>query len=302
MHFYCDFIVSMDENKLEKITFSEISEDFSLYRVKNFIIGDNIYTKDICLDYPFSFEGVVFMQCLEGSEKIKISFREYEIEKDTIVIILPNQIVEKISSSAHYFVKITIFSPDFLTDMPFPKDFDLLGKITRNPVLKISEKDAQNLLRYYSFITETFNNRRHRLFEKVIKGLLFSLLMEIMNLYSENNDIQINDTNLSRSEEIAAHFISLLKDNYKERKTVTYYANEMFVTPKYLSSTLKKVTGRSISSWIDIAVIIGAKRMLKSTNLSVLQISEELNFPNPSYFGRFFKKKTGVTPKYYREN
>ena len=286
-------------NKLEKITFSKISETDSSCMVKNFIIGDsNTKTIDTSFGCPFAFEGVVFMICLKG----EISFKEYCIEKDAITIILPNQIVEKIDCSDDYSVNVLAFSPDFLTDLPLPKDLDLYRKIVGKPVLKVSAADVQNLLGYYSFIVETFNNSKHQLLKKVIRGLLFSLLIEIMNLYSKNNNVKINDNHSSRSEKIVEHFISLLRDNYKEGRTASYYADKMCITPKYLSSTLKKVTGRSISLWIDNAIILGAKLMLKSSNLTILQISEKLNFPNPSYFGRFFKKKTGVTPRHYREN
>ena len=290
-------------NKLEKITFSKISETDSSCMVKNFIIGDsNTKTIDTSFGCLFAFEGVVFMICLRGTGKMKISFKEYCIEKDTITIILPNQIVEKIDCSDDYSVNVLAFSPDFLANLPFPKDLDLYRKITGMPVLKVSAADVQNLLRYYSFIVETFNNSKHQLLKKIIRGLLFSLLIEIMNLYSKNNNVKINDNHSSRSEEIVEHFISLLRDNYKEGRTASYYADKMCITPKYLSSTLKKVTGRSISLWIDNAIILGAKLMLKSSNLTILQISEKLNFPNPSYFGRFFKKKTGVTPRHYRES
>jgi len=93
-----------------------------------------------------------------------------------------------------------------------------------------------------------------------------------------------------------------LKDNYKTERSPRFYADKLFITTKYLSSILKKVTGRSINSWLEEAIILGAKLLLKSTDLTVLQVSEELSFPNPSYFGRYFKKATGMTPKDYRDS
>jgi AraC-like DNA-binding protein len=291
----------MAGKKLEQLTFSDIPDTISPYMIKNFIISnrDKGFEK-LSFESPFSFDGIVFIICLKGSGKVKISFKEHIIEKDSIITILPKQMVERIEHSEDFLVELLAFSPDFLSDLPIPKDFDIPRKVAENPVLKISPEDVQNLLRYHTFIIETFNNGKHKLLDKIIKGLLYSLLLEIATLYSGHNPPE-KEKPSSRSEEIVEQFIMLLRENYKEGRTASYYADKMFITPKYLSSTLKKVTGRSINSWIENAITIGAKILLKSTNLTVLQISEELNFPNPSYFGRFFKKNTGMTPREYRE-
>lgn len=292
----------MIKNKLESFDFSDINTEGS-YVIKNFILSNsNEKPIDINLKHPFSFKGIVFIICLKGSGSIKIDFKEYSIKENSILTILPNQITENVKHSDDFFIELLGFSFDFLSDIPLPKDFNLPQRIARNPMLEISNKEVQNLLRYHSFIIDTFNNARSFLFEQIIKGLLYSLLMEIVVLYTEQgNEVDKDKTSL-RSEEIVMQFMELLKDHYKDGRLSSYYADKLCITPKYLSSTLKKVTGRSINSWIEDAVLIGAKILLKSTNLTVLQISEELNFPNSSYFGRFFKKHAGITPKSYRDS
>jgi len=294
-------LFDMALRKLDRFTFADLPDEASPYMIKNFIISNNyVKFKNISFDHPFSFEGIVFIICLKGSGKVKISFKEFQTEEDSVITILPNQVVERMDHTEDFFIEMLAFSPDFLSDLPFPRDFDIIRKISQNPVLKIQKDDIQNLLRYHSFIIDTFNRKNHLFFEQVIKGHLYSLLLEIFVLYVETNTEAKKVT--TRSEEITEQFLILLKDHFKEGRTASYYADKMFITPKYLSSTLKKVTGRSINSWIEGAITIGAKIMLKSTNLTVLQISEELNFPNPSYFGRFFKKNTGMTPRDYRES
>jgi AraC-like DNA-binding protein len=76
----------------------------------------------------------------------------------------------------------------------------------------------------------------------------------------------------------------------------------MSLTPKYFSKKVREASGKSVSQWIDEMVIMEAKAMLKSSNLTVLQISEKLNFPNASFFGSYFKKRTGISPIQYRES
>lgn len=292
----------MTKNKPERIKFSDISVS-SPYIIKNFIASNCEKEKlNVSFDYPFSIDAIIFIICLKGSGKAKINFKEYIMEENSISMILPNQIVERVSHSENNFTEVLCCSIDFLSDLPFPTDFELPKRISENPVLKITPEEAQHLLRYHSFIVETFNNETHVYQEKIIKGLLFSLLMEIGNIYLKQESNLPPPVNMSsRNKEIVEHFMELLTDHYKVGRTASYYADKMFISPKYLSAVLKKETGSAINAWIERATIMGAKMLLKSTNLTVLQISEELNFPNPSYFGRFFKKSTGITPKYYRE-
>ena len=296
---------TMQTNGLEKICFSDFQELSASYMIKNFIISNfNEKAQDkISLNHPFSFDGIIFAIILKGSGKIKINYKEYQTEKNTILMILPSQIVEMGDASEDFSFEMLAFSPDFLSNLVITKDIEFGLKISKMPLLNISEEEAQNLLRYHSFIINTFNNNKdgHQIyFGDIIKGHLYSLLLEIATLYNKDN-VEIKEKASTRNEEIVEKFLYLLKENYKNERTATYYAEKMFLSPKYLSSTLKKVTGRPIISWIEESVIINSKILLKSTNLTVLQISEELNFPNPSYFGRFFKKHTGMTPRCYRE-
>jgi AraC-like DNA-binding protein len=107
---------------------------------------------------------------------------------------------------------------------------------------------------------------------------------------------------VSRQELLTEEFFKVLLKNYTKERSVAFYAEKLCLTPKYLSMTVKSVTGHPISEWINEAVIIEAKRMLKVTDLTVLQISEELNFPNSSFFGRFFKQYTEMTPLQYKNS
>jgi AraC-like DNA-binding protein len=118
----------------------------------------------------------------------------------------------------------------------------------------------------------------------------------------DNPDADIvSDTNSYQKEQVL-NFFKLLLHNHKKEKTLQFYASKMCLTPKYLSTIIKERTGRTAFSWINEVLISSTKYMLKTTDMTILQISEELNFPNPSFFGRFFKKHTGMTPVQYRES
>jgi AraC-like DNA-binding protein len=82
--------------------------------------------------------------------------------------------------------------------------------------------------------------------------------------------------------------MNLVKENFKEQREVGFYANKLCLTPKYLSKVIRDSSGSSAGEWIDNYVALEAKALLKSTNMTIQQISEELNFPSQSFFGKYF--------------
>ena len=97
-------------------------------------------------------------------------------------------------------------------------------------------------------------------------------------------------------------FLSLVQINYKEQRGLEFYADKLCFTPKYLSKVIKENSGTSANDWIDNHVVLEAKALLKSTNMTIQQISDELNFPSQSFFGKYFKRHVGVSPKEYKKN
>ena len=95
-------------------------------------------------------------------------------------------------------------------------------------------------------------------------------------------------------------FLNLVQSHYKEQRGLEFYADKLCVTSKHLSKVIKASSGKPANDWIDDHVTLEAKALLKSTNMTVEQISEELNFPSQSFFGKYFKRVTGISPREYK--
>ena len=95
-------------------------------------------------------------------------------------------------------------------------------------------------------------------------------------------------------------FIRAVSESYKEERSVSYYADKMFLTAKHLSTVVKEISGKTAGEWIDSFVILESKALLKSSELSIQEIADELHFANQSFFGKYFKHHTGMSPKEYR--
>jgi YesN/AraC family two-component response regulator len=123
-------------------------------------------------------------------------------------------------------------------------------------------------------------------------------MYECVSIFNRYN--KIYKAKLNRKEELALHFIELLSVNFEKERSVTYYGHQLHITPKYLTETMKEITGKTAGELIDQAVIMQAKVLLSNPSLNINQVAEALNFSDQSFFGKFFKKHVGVSPLKYR--
>lgn len=132
-----------------------------------------------------------------------------------------------------------------------------------------------------------------------VQHLIVSLLYNLK--YIHEHTCKSTPSRLSRQEELFRRFIALVNQHSKHERSVNFYADKLCLTPHYLSSVIRETSGQTVMQWINQAVILEAKVLLKHSNLLVFQISDELNFPNPSFFSKFFKRMTGMTPAEYQK-
>ena len=103
-----------------------------------------------------------------------------------------------------------------------------------------------------------------------------------------------------RCEVLFDEFMSLLQQYNKRERNVSFYAKQLNITPKYLSSVVKEVSGKTAARWIDESVILEAKALLKYSGMSIQEIAYHLNFSTQSFFGKYFKQHTGTSPSRYK--
>ncbi|MDR2914419.1 MAG: AraC family transcriptional regulator [Tannerella sp.] len=276
----------------------EIFRLLGSFAIKDFIVFDeNNQISDHIYEYSHHFDGIVFSVCTKGSARFKINLQEYTLCSKMIVMILPNMIIEPVEISEDFFLKSLFFSFDFVADLPLYSDFDLFEIIEKDPCILVSDEDYRNLLKFHSFIAEQNNRKEESSFQEIAKGLLLALLAEVSSLYSDKENVSIQ----TQSERLFGKFFSLVRKHHKNERKIAFYATTLCLSPKYLSSKIKKKTRKSILVWIHEAVIASAKIQLKSSNETIEQISEKLNFTDSSSFCRFFRKHTGMTPLQYRK-
>lgn len=242
--------------------------------------------------------GIVILLCKAEGGSICVDSKEYILSKNNVVVLPENHIIRNISPSLIQESNVIAVSVDYILSMPSPIDTSILNYSRYISVLKVSDEKFSDLQSYYKFIyKESQEGCRYQ--SEIIHSIFYALILELMAEYEKvlraEESTNIKDNNLSD------RFFRLLAIHYKQYRTVQFYADCLNLTPKYLSTAIKHTTGRPILSWIHETIMIDAKMLLRTTDMTVQEISEQLNFSSPSAFVQFFRKDTATTPHLYRK-
>ncbi|WP_028298860.1 helix-turn-helix domain-containing protein [Olivibacter sitiensis] len=249
--------------------------------------------------YPHIIEGIGFTFCTRGSAKININLTEYNITANMLGILVPNSVIEVVEQSDDLQIEFLFFSFDFISNMHIVNELgEIASRVEKQACIYLEDERFYELLDFHQIIVKEYEQPAAYRTE-IVKSLLHTLVYKVLQCYSEL-EIKTEDKAQSRHDAIYRRFMSLLFEHYRTERNVQFYADKLYLTPKYFSKVIKNTSGKTAGEWIDEMVIMGAKGMLKSSDLTVAQIADELNFANPSFFGSYFKKTTGMTPLQYR--
>jgi len=186
-------------------------------------------------------------------------------------------------------------SPSFINSLGFPYNFEISKIINEKPIITLSEDEYLAAAKYIETIFHIISTNTFYQLE-IIKHLTCAAIYGFAECIIGKNPKKP----LSSEEIIVNKFFSLLKANYQTTRKAKDYAKKLCISPGYLTEIIKKHTGKTVLEWIGEYLIFEAKTLLHTSGMSVKQISHHLNFPNQSFFGKYFKKHTGISPIRYR--
>lgn len=260
-------------------------------------LSEKLETKLDILQYPCRINAVTFALCTRGSITISSNLKQYRMEEGCVMINSPENILHVIDKSDDFSARIMMFDPDFIRDIKIElKTVIPIHKyiIDNANNLKITAAEYDLLQKYFVLIGDTINSYK----PEIIHDLLAAFFRTISEIYSRR--LSEVPSPRTRQEDYFLRFMNLLAEHHKQERSVSFYADELHITPKYLSSVIKEVTGKSAATWIDEYVIQEAKILLKFSNKSIQEITYHLNFSTQSFFGKYFKRHTGISPSEYR--
>lgn len=288
---------------LKGISFDEIKqlmESDSIY--DDIIISDKFTPKPPFDMFPARIEGVLFAFCMQGDAYIHLGLDSYTINRGECLVIFPEQLIQAEKVSDDFNGLIFIFSMTYLSQLriDIQRLLPLFVSVKNNPICQLSEEEGIALVDYFMMIKKKMKLKNHPDQLKIIQNILEAVFLEIGYIYRRNQGKRIKLS--TRKEVLFNQFIHELTIHYKEERSVSYYANKLCITSKYLSSLVKEISDKTPAELIINCVMFESKTLLKSTDMSIQQVSDLLNFPNQSFFGKYFKRYAGISPSQYKQS
>ena len=271
-------------NELSMFTFSDVAHS-----------GINFES----LREPHKVDFFLFLQHISGSARMSIDMVEYNLsEPYNIIKLMPNQIVSIESMSKDFDAHVIILSQRFLENLLVY----INGSVSMRPgirfdvVEKVDRDEVQQITLFYKGLRNIVENDDNPYRIQVVQHVLMAIFYssDRLRTIKDDTDVRTSADNISRA------FLKMVKDNFRSERQLKYYADALCITPRYLSRVVKECTGSSAADWIERYVVLEARALLKSTDMTVQQISDYLNFPTQTFFGKYFKRRTGLSPKEYR--
>lgn len=281
----------------------KIESDFPKIDISDdFIIGTdiNIEILNLYRNYPCRLKAEIFVFCLEGYIEASLNLNEYQIKANDFVTLLPGSIIQikKVEGNLRLF--IIAYSSEFIGHFNLIESTrDIIQIIRENPVLPLPDKMVELFQDYFTLINKVYQQNLLPKIPVFYKNILHTIFYAIGEVYKRR---PWKTAPLTRSEEICKKLELLIMESYMKERNVAFYAARLGITPQHLSNTVKQTSGKNVSEIITRYVITDAKAQLKSTDLSIQEIAYSLNFPNASFFGKYFKRETGLTPLQYRNS
>ncbi len=297
------------EEKMQSVKISDFKEkDGSVvYRDEDIIVVNGIKMGNN-LHELVRMECFLIATCLEGTFQLDINYKTYVLKKGDTSFILPNSILGNAIKKTDTRLRFIVFSTRFLSQvMKVEKEtWETTAFLRQSPVLRKEENDVSVSLIYMSqLLTIKLNDFPHYQHREVIRYLFATILCELMGRLKErfnrlSDETPLMGTSVS-SFRIYKQFIEMLSRDGGVHRTVGYYADALCYTPKHFSKLVKDTCGRSPMDIITEKAMECIKYELLHTHKSVKEVADDFEFPNYSFFGKYFKKHTGMTPQGFRE-
>lgn len=254
------------------------------------------------LENAVKLEMVTIVYIEEGMMQADLNGKTVKAGKDDLVVCPPNTFINKSLTSADFSSKVIGLSYKAMQkSLLMSKDiWGIMAFVSRNPVIHLEKKTSEMLDKYYSLLSYKIENPHGFYHKEIMQSLFHCIFYELSAIIAPKLGNIQEKTQFSQGEILFKKFIELLTTYESNDRSVKAYAERLCVTPKYLSTVCKTVSGKTALEWIHDFLAEAITQKLKYTDFSIKEIADELGFPNISFFGKFVKARFGVSPKEYR--
>lgn len=239
--------------------------------------------------------------CLAGVCRFVFNEKEFELHAGDLMIVRKGKLMEQIETSVDFRVKVLYVDSAFIELCTPQSNYGMKGQLSLflNPVMRLTVEQQAVCQMDFDMIELRLDNREHHFYREILINTIQAAILDFFDFHSHlYGESDISTQNAS----IMNRFLGMLEEGlYRDHREVTYYADCLCVTSKYLSEVSKKVSGYAANYWINHYTVLDISRQLRNKSLTFAEISDMFCFSSPAYFSRYVQHNLGMNPTDYRE-
>ena len=251
--------------------------------------------------------GVVFF-ITEGRAQLEYDGHVVQIQKNDLFLYMVHSTANNFMASSDFNCRQIWFSRSELWNIDIYNLISVadMSQLKLHPVVHLSDDDIKLCDTYFQLLCSRMKSSTSALTPDIVRSLLGTIMLELLSIMRRNSEraveeVRHEDINSSlHKKRIVDDFMRLVEESDGRIRRVDDFASQLNVTPKYLSTILKEVMNRRPSTYIQLYTLKAIERRLRFTDMTMQEIANDLNFPNPSFFGKYCKEHLGMTPLEYR--
>lgn len=234
---------------------------------------------------PYRVDEGRVMMVTRGWVRVIVNLEEQRLKVQSLVVLMPDSIFEILDKSEDFDMKAFSFK-----ELPFftPMRHQICLTLSDNEWLLANE--------YVGLIWHEV--QRKPLLKDVVEHLQTAFLLEMTRIASQRDSIR--EKTATHQDKLFRRFLGLIKEHGLEERKIEFYADKLCITPNHLGAVIKQASGLTVMQWLNRHTVQCAKVLLRYSDLPIWEVAERMKFANPSFFSKFFKKETGMTPGDYR--
>lgn len=278
------------------------SGEYSLAIGNDLVLLDSIDFK-LLKGTPMQLAFMLLGFCRSGEATCRMGNLDLHVRQGDLLISLGEQVFDEPLVSPDFQFSAVLMSQRFAEDCVVGLNYmwPYLLHVLKDPILHLNNEEQRWLLDCYGLLRRRGTPSNQRYLRETLIALTRAFYFEVCSLLDSRVNPVSTQAN-SRSYAIFDKFIRLVSQHYKRERSVEWYSSQMCLTPKHLSEVVKAVSGRTAGQWITSMVIIEIKTLLQDSSLAIKEVAQEMNFPNQSFLGKYFKNVEGVSPSDFRRS
>ena len=291
----------------KEITFESLTDNKDInigYSDNDIVIIDSIQQFVEITSARVSMSAIAV--CTSGKVQGVMNGKKITLEQNQIGVIPPNVIINDLMVSPDFNIRVVFLTNSIIQSFLREKIhvWNEMMYIHELHVLTLKDEEFSFYTGFYDILQQCFNGSHHTPYHTdVIQALLRAAILALCGaMRMMAPDVADEQADAHTSNAYFHRFLDLLHAGQRRRRSVESFANELCISPKYLSVICKKHSGKTANEWIKEYVLEDIRYYLKETDLSIKQICHQMGFPNPSFFGKYVKQHFGCTPMEYRNN